>query len=412
MSIKDQDLNQSNQQAAPSGPKNSPLQTPETSLEQLLQDQLAGKPETPTTMAAGPSSPPKQTPTDSRQIVQVTYFSESTGKASGRAYAYYGAPGETHLVEDIVMVPVAIRGSLDPNETRLQKAKVVDASVPPANIEAFKDKVRTIPPPAADQARKILDPEPETVAETTPEPDDIGYQADAITEDPNKRDLILAGDSELSTAVMVIAYPERDGTYLQLAGQVKDLIVRLDAHQVTDQESAGKAADDLSMVLRLKRALTKRQTEYTKPVHDLHTSFIATFKAILDPLEASNLVLKSKLGVWTVAEQAKADDARKAAAIAEVERMGQADVDEETGEIHEPPDAPAPPPAAVSPTTRGLQGVINTKMVKKFTITHPDMVDRKYCSPDPKLVKDAVDAGIKKIDGVYIYEEPAVTVKR
>ena len=93
MSIKDQDLNQSNQQAAPSGPTSEPLQTLETSLEQQLQDQLAGKPETPTTMAAGPSSPPKQTPTDSRQIVQVTYFSESTGKASGRAYAYYGAPG-------------------------------------------------------------------------------------------------------------------------------------------------------------------------------------------------------------------------------------------------------------------------------------------------------------------------------
>ena len=412
MAIKDQDLNQSNQQAAPSGPKNSPLQTPETSLEQLLQDQLAGKPETPTTMAAGPSSPPKQTPTDSRQIVQVTYFSESTGKASGRAYTYYGAPGETHLVEDIVMVPVAIRGSLDPNETRLQKAKVVDASVPPANIEAFKDKVRTIPPPAADQARKILDPEPETVAETTPEPDDIGYQADAITEDDHKRDLILAGDSELSTAVMVIAYPERDGTYLQLAGQVKDLIVRLDAHQVTDQESAGKAADDLSMVLRLKRALTKRQTEYTKPVHDLHTSFIATFKAILDPLEASNLVLKSKLGVWTVKEQAKADEARKAAAIAEVERMAQASTDTDTGEMKDPPPAPPAPPPAPNPTTRGQVGVVNTRMVKKVEILDPKMVDRKYCTPDLKLCQAAVDAGAEAIDGCRIYEVAETSVKR
>jgi hypothetical protein len=423
MSIKDQNLNQNlNQNQPPS----------------------AETPENPETTTDGTTSSTKPTTTEeapgARQIVQVTYFSDSTGKASGRAYAYYGYPGEVLLIGDTIMVPLAIRGALDPNETRLQKAKVVDNAVPPENIEAFKDKVRTVasrkeradqdikelwgPPPATEisdgateehpavpdwepsddifntPAEEPPAPEPEPVAEIVPEPE---------PEPAVERIILGAGDQ--STAIMVKAYPERDATFQQLSGQITDLIARLNAAEVKTDDDAKRAADDLSMVARLKSAMTKRREDYTKPLQALKTEFIATFNAVMDPLEEANKGLKAKLGTYAMVKKAAAEEERKAAAIAEVARMAQAATDEATGEIQDPPAAPEPPAPAPTPTTRGAIGVVNTTMVPKFDILNADMVPREFCSPDEKLIRAAVNAGTVKIAGCRIWEEPSTTVK-
>jgi chromosome segregation ATPase len=43
-----------------------------------------------------------------------------------------------------------------------------------------------------------------------------------------------------------------------------------------------------------------------------------------------------------------------------------------------------------------------------FDIIDADKVDRIYCSPDEKIIREAIKAGIKEIAGIYIYEETKV----
>ena len=66
-------------------------------------------------------------------LVKVQYFSETKLELSARSYTYYSA--NRLAVGDIVMVPV---------KDRTTKAKVIAIDVPESEVEAFKDKVKTI----------------------------------------------------------------------------------------------------------------------------------------------------------------------------------------------------------------------------------------------------------------------------
>lgn len=56
-------------------------------------------------------------------------------------------------------------------------------------------------------------------------------------------------------------------------------------------------------------------------------------------------------------------------------------------------------------------GVKGIRKDTKFEIIDGNLVDRQYCSPDEKKIKEAIKNGVKEIFGVRIYEVESIIVK-
>jgi len=56
-------------------------------------------------------------------------------------------------------------------------------------------------------------------------------------------------------------------------------------------------------------------------------------------------------------------------------------------------------------------GSVSSGMVWDFEIQQPDQVERRYCSPDPRLIRAAVESGTRELAGVRIFERPKSTVR-
>ncbi len=77
-----------------------------------------------------------------------------------------------------------------------------------------------------------------------------------------------------------------------------------------------------------------------------------------------------------------------------------------------PPPAPIPQPVAPAPI-KVVEAVVyrassTVRKVWTFTITNASLVPRAFCTPDEKLIREAVNNGARAIDGIEIKEETAV----
>ena len=216
----------------------------------------------------------------------------------------------------------------------------------------------------------------------------------------------------LAITVMTFSVaPLNDMEVQRMKEEVGTLIHYLDTAEVTDDASAKHASDNLSMVAKLKKALEGKRTEYVGPLRDAKDAIDQDFKDIVNPLLESDKRLRQKVATYTAEKMRVADEARRAAALAEAQRLAEIKVDEDTGEVTEPETPQAPLPDKASHLTRGQVGSTGLRMKPMFEVLNPDMVPREYCCPDEKAIRAAVKNGIVNIAGVRIWEEPDVTVR-
>jgi hypothetical protein len=213
------------------------------------------------------------------------------------------------------------------------------------------------------------------------------------------------------TTLLFSIAPLQDLEVQRMKEEVGTLIHYLDTAEVTDDASAKHASDNLSMVAKLKKALEGKRTEYVGPLRDAKDAIDQDFKDIVNPLLESDKRLRQKVATYTAEKMRVADEARRAAALAEAQRLAEIKVDEDTGEVTEPETPQAPLPDKASHLTRGQVGSTGLRMKPMFEVLNPDMVPREYCCPDEKAIRAAVKNGIVNIAGVRIWEEPDVTVR-
>lgn len=95
-------------------------------------------------------------------------------------------------------------------------------------------------------------------------------------------------------------------------------------------------------------------------------------------------------------------------AAIEATRKLQAQIDKQAEKKGiEPVVLPLPTAGPAKVITRTDSGTTYTKTTWEFTVFAPTLVDRKYCSPDLKKLREAVDGGAREneIDGVTIFEK-------
>lgn len=178
-----------------------------------------------------------------------------------------------------------------------------------------------------------------------------------------------------------------------------------EAHQVTDEESLTQATTMAGDAKRLAKSVDQSR----KAAIEDHQAFVkrvnAFAKSFTEPLGGIESSLKGKIGQYQYKKELERREAERKAQ--EEAKALQKKLDAEAKEMGvESVKVQAPTIPTAPKVSRGEDG--SSASIRKtwtFEIQDPAQVPREFCSPDPKLLREAVKAGLRKIAGVKIYEE-------
>ena len=201
------------------------------------------------------------------------------------------------------------------------------------------------------------------------------------------------------TIESTIVAVKKDQTIIQKQAQ---------AIRVTSDKQMGVASEFLVQIkARIKRIETKRK-DYVQPLNDQVTKMNADFKEMAQPYLEIEETIKGKVGSYMTKvrekeeeAQRKADEERRkeAEALAKKEKISKrkAMAQVEKVEIEQRDQ-----------TVRTETSKVVTKQVTKFEVINPKKVPDEYKMVDERLVRKAVNQGIK-IPGVKVWEETQVS---
>ena len=193
--------------------------------------------------------------------------------------------------------------------------------------------------------------------------------------------------------------------------RIQKMKIEADQLEVDSDRAAGRATEMMAQVNKLLKELDARRKkiiekpdEFVRGVNSAVRPFRLTLESIV------NQILKPKFGQWM--HQKELERRKEEKRLQEELKRKQAELDREAeksgvGKVTLP-DMVLP---QKKEPVRSETGTASTIMVWKGEVLDPDKVPRKYCSPDQKLIDQAVKGGIRKISGVKIFEEAQTRVR-
>lgn len=319
-------------------------------------------------------------------IVKVRYFSETTSEQSEREYIYFTE--ESLEIGDIIQCSVR-------NTTR--KAIVSMINVPEAEIQKFRDKVKTIP-----SGSKLV--EQETAVERIME-EPIG-----IATDDSKNGKVNVLLNIPDNTVTLTIKPEIDKRVIDLYYEGLKLQEYAEKAVILNEGDLKKFTDDMSVLKGLKDAIEEKRKEYLDPIN-LHAKTVRdTFKGFTEPFEQADKIFRSKVSAYYQEQRKRQEEAdrinrlRMEAARAEAQ-MNNGEISEsiELVETTEPP--------RVVRTGMGTTSMVDNW---KYEVIDIDKLPREYMIPDHAMLSQTAKShhDKKPVAGVRFYNEPVPRVTK
>ncbi len=178
---------------------------------------------------------------------------------------------------------------------------------------------------------------------------------------------------------------------------------------ITELTHEARACEFLAQVKRRAKIVDDKRKEYVAPLKAGIDNVNADFKSILIPLEQAEAIVKKGMVAFRDAEEFKAREAARIEAeavarrmIAEASRdMSQDNLERATEASWELNDARALAPKTVETQS----GKAQFRKSWKFEVVEPNAVEREFCSPDDRIIRDAVKNGLRETRGIRIWEE-------
>jgi len=364
-------------------------------------------------------------------IVKVRYFSETTQELSDREYTYFS--DDPLKVGYVVSVPV---------RDTTTKAKVTAVNVPESEIEAFKDKVKTIPsgPIMPEPAKIPQDAIPPTEAELTeavangasgmiqPEIDTkinlcdncVNYSdfPNCMSDDIQFGDgvgldnVIACINSEVKTTETALALalpPGADIEVMSYFAEAKKMLLYAEARVIATVEDVKMATDDLSIIAKTKKAMEAKKREYLDPLRAQVDAINETYKTLMAPIIEADKTTRDKMTAFKLEEERKAREAeelnRQALEVAQKQaamKNGEFTVD------ITPVDVPIAP--RLTRTDQGTSGLVSNWKYEVIDIT---LLPREYMIPNDAMLKTIAKQQHDKnpVLGVRFYNEPYTAVR-
>lgn len=319
-------------------------------------------------------------------IVKVKYFSETTGELSAREYTYYSA--DRLSVDDIVIVPV---------RDSTTKAKISAVDVPEAEIEAFKDKVKTIPSGSVVETDKTVVKDGESfTAKHTLTPEMIEREEPAPPDSISKNKDGTALPEEPGADVEVMGYYEEAQKLQQYA----------ESRVITTIEDAKLATDDLLIISRLKKAMEAKRKGFVVPLQDEVKKINETYKTLMQPIEEADRVTQTKILEYQKEqerirkEQEEVNRLRLEAAQKEMGLKGE--ITESVNLVEVAPETPK--------SIHTDMGTAGQRDVWKYEVTDFSLLPDEYKVADTAMLNAIAKKhhDQKQILGVRFYNEPII----
>ena len=385
-------------------------------------------------------------------LVKVQYYKGE--EPVGRDYTYFSE--DDLAVGDIVIVPV---------RDTTGKAVVVEINVPEKDVEAFRDKVKTIPAGSVvlvgkeamyckGQESIDIDELPTgglaeaaqkagakvTVAEATFVMADTKINlCDTCTErndypiccppdvtfgnGKGNDNIIQCSKYILGTAkpctipLNVLITPEtavalRPGEDIEARNHYEEALRLLEYAErrvITSLEDNKAASDDLTIISRLKKTMEAKKREYLDPLRDQAEAIRETYSTLMDPILAAEKLTKDKMLVYG-AQQRRIRDAqeeinRKRLEAAQEEMELKGELSESVNLVEVIPDAPK--------TIKTFMGTSGTKENWKWEVIDFALVPDEYKMINPAILTPAAKSykNTRTIPGIRIYNDPIIATR-
>jgi len=188
-----------------------------------------------------------------------------------------------------------------------------------------------------------------------------------------------------------------------LKAQVTKLSNRANDLTVENDVQMSEANNILSDLKKVKKQITSRKEEITKPLNEALKSARALFKPVEDDFETAERIIKDKmLDYHTEQERLREEAEAKIEARREKGTLRDETADRKLGELDE-----------VEKTVASDKGATTFKTVRKVRITDVSLVPKEYLQNDK--VMDAILTAVRKdalegypIAGVEVYDDKQV----
>ncbi len=237
-----------------------------------------------------------------------------------------------------------------------------------------------------------------------------GPQPDGSWRDPPvgnpAADIQVITGPEIVVATIQVA-PEKDPRLVAMKAEAQRLLEYASNRNIATEADLAPATDDLSIIARVKKAVTERRKAYVDPIRKHLDAVNEAFKAFLAPLEEADRLNRDKL---TAFNKSIEEQRRK---IAEIEAKKLALAREEAalkgGEITvDLTPIPTPPPAPRKVSTDG--GSATTVPHRTWEVVDFKLLPDEYKMPDAAKIGRVVRAGIPSIPGIHIIEGTTLRV--
>jgi hypothetical protein len=256
--------------------------------------------------------------------------------------------------------------------------------------------------------------------------------------DPNDELLKISKE----TGVEVYKYPEKlllqvplsidiiRAKFLPAVQKVSQMAEMVEISKIVNDDDAKKLTALIGAMKRISELIDETRLKMTEPYRET-TKVINTFAGeFIDILSASIRKAKNKILLWqeeVAAKEFKRKEAEKKIADELQERLRR-QAEEEDKQNREDavakgidpamiPAVPVPvvPQPITEKTSKKIRSETGTTAYGKTKgvgeIYDPSAVEREYCVPSQKLIDGAIEAGIRAIRGVNIYEKKDLSVR-
>ncbi|MDD4875861.1 MAG: hypothetical protein PHQ86_01835 [Dehalococcoidales bacterium] len=314
--------------------------------------------------------------TETKQLVKVRYFSETTKTLSPREYTYF--TDEELTVGDVVIVPV--KGTTG-------KAKVSATGVPESEIEKFRDAVKTIP------AGSIV--KPETV------------ELPLMSAEGKNSVVIIEPVNNPQESALVNINPFGDAAVVSLVTEVNKLQEYAVNRVILNDDDVRLATDDLSTMATLKKTLAAKYREYSVPINNCLSTVRAAFDLVNKPLAEADSITRTKILSYRQEAERRRREAEEINRQKEELARREAALNEGVITVDTTPvDVPRAPATKIHTEV----GSMGTMKVRKWVITDINLIPRQYMLVNESLVTQLVKKGIQEIPGIEIYEDEVLRV--
>ena len=199
--------------------------------------------------------------------------------------------------------------------------------------------------------------------------------------------------------------PRQDAIVIGFYDEAKKLLDYANARVIVSLDDAKLAADDLSMIAKLKKAMESKRKDYLQPFQDHVKEVNEIYKTLMQPIETADMVTRSKVLSFQreqaelKAKQEEINRLRMEAATKEAE-LNNGEIKESVNIID----------VVTVPThVYADNGTLGTSKVWKFEVEDLTKIPLEYLMPDMVKIGKVVRAGVK-IPGVKSWQENSLRV--